>query len=136
MQHQLSNIFLYSFPEPQYLAFDVLLFAYPLEYKHPIELSQYHFQLKTQVYVCTTFHILLLHTFCIRPNGYSNIPYCVFSCTLSVLTYCNHSLCAEHSLNVFHITYIYSHDKLSWCLRFAPLLLRTSFLFPVSNFHF
>ena len=70
---------------------------------HPIEFSQYHFQWQTQPYAHTTFHILLLPTSCIRPNGCANIPYHVFSCTLSVLTYCNHSLCAEHSPHVFHI---------------------------------
>ena len=57
--------------------------------------------------VRTTFQILLLHTACIRPNRCLNIPYLVFYCTISVLTYCNHSLCAEHSPNVFHIILIY-----------------------------
>ena len=87
--------------------------VYPLEYRHPKEFLQYHFQWHTQPYTRTTFHMLLLHSCCIRPNGCSNIPYRVFSCTLSVLTYCNHSLCAEHSPHVFYITYIYlrhSHD--------------------------
>ena len=72
-----------------------------------MEFSQYHFQWHTQPYAGTTFLILLLHTSCIRPNGCSNILYRVFSFTLSLLTYCNHSLCAEHSPHVFHISYIY-----------------------------
>ena len=118
------------------------LLCYPLEYRHPIKFSQYHFQWLNQPYVRTSFHILLPHTSCIMSNVCSNIPYHVFSCILSMLTYHNHSLCAEHSPHVFHIIYIYlrhPYNKFfqpSWCLRLSSVVLTTSFLFPVSNFHF
>ena len=61
----------------------------------------------TQTYFPTTFHVILVLNSCIRPIGYSKIPYHVFSCNLSVLTYCNHSLCAENSPLVLYIMYIY-----------------------------
>ena len=58
---------------------------------------------QTQPYVRTTFHIHLLHTSCIILQLTLKHTYRIFSCTPSVLTYRNHSPCAEHSPHVFHI---------------------------------
>ena len=49
-------------------------------------------------------------------NGCANIPYRVFSCTLSVVTYCNHSLCPENFPHVFQLICIYlrnPYDKIT-----------------------
>ena len=97
--------FFYSFPQPQCGLRCYICLSTSIQIS--IEFWHYHFQWQTQPCACTTFHIRLLHTSCIRPNGCSNISYRVFPCTLSVLTYCNHSLCAKHSPHVFHITCIY-----------------------------
>lgn len=81
----------------------------------------------TSCSVRTSFLILLLHTSYIRLNGCSDKPYRVFSCYLSVLACYNHSLCAEYSLHVFHIIYIWDIVMINlfnhWCLRLAMIFL-------------
>ena len=96
-QHQLSNIFLYSFPQPQFSLWCYICLSTSIQTS--IEFW-YHFQWQTQPCACTAFHIRLLHTSCIRPNGCSNISFCTN--ILQPLTMCKtFSTCVPYNLHLF-----------------------------------
>ena len=91
----------------------LLMFYLPIHFNTDLPQNfQYPFQLQTQLYASTSFHILLLNASFIRLKGCSKIPYRVFSCTLSVLTYWNQPLtmcrtfstCVPHNLHLFEKT--------------------------------
>ena len=92
-------------------------------------------------FVHTIFQSLLYHISCTRSTECSSIPYYVFSCNLSELTYCNYWQCVERSPRVICIIYSYmtypckTSFWLSWFLMLAPGLLITSFLFFSSKVH-